>query len=137
MTVEVRAAGGVVWREGPVGVELLVVHRPKYRDWTFAKGKLEPGEGLLDAAVREVEEETGLRCRVGDQLAVTTYVDQRGRSKSVTYWTMTVRSGRFRANPEVDRIAWWAPATARQKLTYDRDQPVIDAFDLWWAARRR
>jgi 8-oxo-dGTP diphosphatase len=76
---KVRAAGGVVTRDGRVAL----VHRPKYDDWTFPKGKLDPHEDFEQAALREVEEETGLRCRLGSELPTTSYIDPKGRRKVV------------------------------------------------------
>jgi 8-oxo-dGTP pyrophosphatase MutT (NUDIX family) len=89
----VRAAGGAVWRRVPTGVEVVLVHRPAYDDWAFAKGKLEPGETDEEAGVREVREETGLPCRLGAELPSTTYIDGQGRPKMVRYWAMTVVRG--------------------------------------------
>ena len=86
----VEAAGGVVLRGEPgAGVEVLVVHRPKYDDWSLPKGKLEPGETDEAAAVREVEEETGWRCALGEELPAVRYTDRNGRPKHVRYWHMT------------------------------------------------
>jgi 8-oxo-dGTP pyrophosphatase MutT (NUDIX family) len=124
----VRAAGGVVRRAGPGGeTEVLLVHRPKYDDWTIPKGKLEPGEGDLGAALREVEEETGLRCLVGRELPGVSYKDRNGRDKAVRYWEMTPASGTFVPNDEVDEVRWLAPAEAMDLLTYERDREVLAA----------
>jgi 8-oxo-dGTP diphosphatase len=120
---EVRAAGGVVRRGGDV----LVVHRPKYDDWTLPKGKLDPGETDEQAAVREVEEETGLRCRLGRELPSIRYHDRRGRAKQVRYWEMEPESGDFVPNDEVDEIRWLPPTEALSLLTYDRDRDVLRA----------
>lgn len=125
----VRAAGGLVSRVTPSGeVELLVVHRPKYDDWTFPKGKSERGEHDVDCARREVEEETGFRCAVGAELTSTTYVDRKGRPKEVRYWLMTVEGGEFAPTDEVDELRWVRPEQARTLLSYDRDRDVLDAF---------
>jgi len=121
---EVRAAGGVVRRDGKV----LVVHRPRYDDWTLPKGKLDPGETDEEAAVREVEEETGLRCRMGRELPSIHYEDRRGRSKQVRYWEMEPVSGEFTPNDEVDGVRWLPPEEARALMTYDRDREVLDAL---------
>ena len=123
---EVLAAGGIVWRRTDGDVEVLVVHRPKYDDWSFPKGKLDPGETEAEAARREVEEETGLRCRLGPELGVTAYVDGKGRQKQVRYWAMTVEGGAFAPNPEVDRVRWLRPGKARSRLTYRRDGLLLD-----------
>ena len=123
-----RAAGGVVLRPGPEGEpEVLLVHRPKYDDWTIPKGKLDPGESDLDAAVREVEEETGLHCDVGRELPSVTYNDRNGRSKLVRYWEMTPGRGRFKPNHEVDEARWLPLREALKQLTHDRDREVLAA----------
>ena len=124
-TTPVRAAGGVVWRRSPQGVEVVVVHRPRYDDWTLPKGKLEPGEDSATAARREVAEETGLECELGVELSSTSYVDQKGRPKIVRYWEMTVRAGDFVPNDEVDRLEWLALERAVERLTHDRDRGVL------------
>jgi len=121
---EVRAEGGVVRRGG----EVLVVHRPRYDDWTLPKGKLDPGETDEQAALREVEEETGLRCRLGQELPSVSYDDRRGRSKQVRYWEMEPESGEFTPNDEVDEVRWLPPEEARALMTYDRDREVLDAL---------
>src|SRR5204863_3479004 len=100
--VIVRAAGGVVYRDG----QILLVHRPKYDDWTFPKGKANEDETDEDCALREVEEETGLRCSLGRELASTSYTDSRGRPKRVRYWLMRCEDGLFEPTAEVDEIAW-------------------------------
>jgi 8-oxo-dGTP diphosphatase len=120
----VRAAGGVVVRDGP---EVLVVHRPKYDDWTFPKGKAEPGETDEECALREVEEETGFRCSLGRELPSTRYRDSRGRRKVVRWWRMTIEDGEFDANREVDEVRWLAPEDAGALLTYERDVPVLES----------
>ncbi len=126
----IRAAGGVVWRPGPVGPEVLVVHRPKYDDWSLPKGKCEPGERSADCALREVEEETGLRCLLGPELPATSYIDRKGRPKAVRYWVMTraADTAEFVANAEVDQAVWRSPAAARSLLTYSRDRDVVASF---------
>src|SRR5207248_4711797 len=103
----VMAAGGVISRPGRDGrVEVALVHRPKYDDWSLPKGKLDPGESFKEAAVREVEEETGLRVSVGREIGDTTYRDRNGRRKLVRYWLMTPLGGRFLPDQEVDRLEW-------------------------------
>ena len=89
----VEAAGGVVMRSGERGMEICVVHRPRYGDWTLPKGKLDADETFEDAALREVEEETGLRCELGPELTSTHYTDGKGRPKLVRYWLMEVVDG--------------------------------------------
>jgi 8-oxo-dGTP diphosphatase len=119
----VEAAGGVVVRDGQV----LLVHRPRYDDWTFPKGKLDPGESFEDAALREVEEETGLRCSLGRELPSTQYeVD--GKPKLVRYWLMGPESeAPFVPNDETDELRWLPPQDALALLTYDRDKDVVAA----------
>jgi 8-oxo-dGTP pyrophosphatase MutT (NUDIX family) len=123
----IRAAGGVVARETDAGVEVLVVHRPKYEDWTFPKGKAEPGESDEECAVREVEEETGLRCELDRELPSTSYVDGHGRSKRVRYWLMHPIAGELVFANEVDHAEWVAPEEARRRLSYERDLPILDS----------
>ena len=124
--VQVRAAGGVVWRRGAQGeIEVAVVHRPRYDDWSLPKGKLDEGEGFLDAAVREVLEETGLEVAVGSELPEVRYRDQRGRPKVVRYWAMEATGGRFEANDEVDELRWLAPTEAAEALTYPHDVELL------------
>jgi 8-oxo-dGTP pyrophosphatase MutT (NUDIX family) len=122
----VRAAGGVVARNG----ELALVHRPAYDDWTFPKGKAEDGESDEDCALREVHEETGLRCRLGDELPATEYVDARGRPKRVRWWRMepAVDDG-FTPNDEIDEVRWVSSVEALELLTYDRDRVLLEAVD--------
>lgn len=125
----VHAAGGVVSRPGgDDGVELLLVHRPRYDDWTFPKGKLEPGETHEQAAVREVEEETGLRCELGRELTSTSYNDGKGRPKTVRYWAMRPLEGDFRPHEEVDEIRWVSHELAKELLSHDRDHDVLNVF---------
>ena len=119
----VRAAGGVVVRDG----RLLLVHRPKYDDWTFPKGKCEPGETDEACAVREVEEETGLRCELGTELTSTHYTDSRGRPKRVRWWRMEPVAGEFTPTDEVDEIRWLTREEAAALLSYGRDRALLDA----------
>jgi len=129
--VTVRAAGGVVWRRRADGdVEVLIVHRGRYDDWTFPKGKNDPGETDEACALREVEEETGILASLGEELSPTRYVDHLGREKAVRWWAMTVREQRpWVPDDEVDAQAWVSPAEARRRLTYERDVEVLDAFE--------
>ena len=131
---EVAAAGGLVTRPaagstGTSAVEVAVVHRPKYDDWTFPKGKLDPGETDEEAATREVREETGLECVLEEEFATVRYVDSKGRPKRVRYWLMTVAGGDTGSktsipNAEVDELRWLAPDDASTLLTYARDQAL-------------
>ena len=131
---EVRAAGGVVRRRARKGVrrrhELAVVHRPRYDDWSFPKGKRDASdEDDAATALREVEEETGLRCVLGAPIGETRYRDNRGRDKVVRYWLMSVaddEAGEFVPNREVDELRWCTAAEAGRLLTYDHDRDLLD-----------
>jgi 8-oxo-dGTP pyrophosphatase MutT (NUDIX family) len=126
---KVRAAGGVVAKRGEnAELQVLVVHRAKYDDWTFPKGKAHRGESDEDCALREVEEETGLRCDLEDELAGTEYRDSRGRQKRVRYWAMRPVGGSLQPSDEVDAARWLSPAEAEVILTYDRDLEVLGSF---------
>ena len=121
---DVRAAGAVVTRKGG---EVLLVHRPKYDDWSFPKGKLDRGEHVVTAAVREVAEETGLDVRLGPALSRQRYRMSNGRWKAVDYWTARVAGSddvsRYRPNDEIDAVEWvdWKDAQQRLTYAYDRD----------------
>jgi 8-oxo-dGTP diphosphatase len=121
---DVLAAGGLIHRQGQVAL----VHRPKYDDWTLPKGKLDQGESFEQAALREVEEETGLRCRLDRELPSSRYRDSRDRPKLVRYWLMEPESGEFIPNREVDELRWVAPREALELLSYDRDRDVVRAL---------
>jgi 8-oxo-dGTP diphosphatase len=110
-------------RDGLVGI----VHRPRYDDWSLPKGKLDPGETFEEAALREVEEETGLRCTLERELPPVEY-EVRGRPKVVRYWLMSVDADPgFTPNAEVDELRWLPPADAAALLTYDRDKELVAA----------
>jgi 8-oxo-dGTP diphosphatase len=119
---EVRAAGGVVVRDGDVAV----VHRPKYDDWSLPKGKLDPGESWEEAAVREVEEETGVRARIIGELPPARYRDRKGRPKTVRWYRMDVEAGgTFEPNEEVDELRWLPPEEAGRLVSYDHDRALL------------
>jgi 8-oxo-dGTP pyrophosphatase MutT (NUDIX family) len=123
----VRAAGGIVRREGEHGPEVLLVHRPRYDDWTFPKGKAAEGESDEDCALREVIEETGLRCALEEDAGTTEYVDAKGRPKRVHWWVMRpVEDTVFMPNDEVDALRWVTLGDAARLLTYDRDVALLD-----------
>lgn len=124
----VRAAGGIVWRQGESVVEVALVHRPAYDDWTFPKGKLISGEEQDEGALREVEEETGLRCRLERFIGSTRYRDRRGRDKMVAYWAMRPRGGSFSPSKEVDELSWVSIDEATSVLTYGRDRSLLRQF---------
>jgi 8-oxo-dGTP diphosphatase len=127
---EVWAAGGVVmrWQEGRPQVAL--VHRPRRDDWTFPKGHLEAGESAQEAALREVEEETALRCRPVRPVGRSRYVDHRGRPKVVDYWLMEVEAGSFAPNDEVDALVWVGLDDVPDALTYGVDRDLFALADL-------
>jgi 8-oxo-dGTP diphosphatase len=120
---EVHAAGGVVLRDGP---EVAVVHRPRYDDWSLPKGKLDKGEGFEQAALREVEEETGLRCELGRALGDTSYHDKKGRPKLVRYFEMGSCEGEFAPNDEVDELRWVPLEEAGELLSYGFDRELVE-----------
>jgi 8-oxo-dGTP pyrophosphatase MutT (NUDIX family) len=128
---EVRAAGGVVWRSGADGrPEVLLVHRPRYDDWSLPKGKCEPGESDEECARREVNEETGLEVSLGAALPQVRYRDRRDRPKVVQYWMMQPVGDLvpFVANDEVDEISWCSIPDACARLSYDHDRDLVSAL---------
>jgi ADP-ribose pyrophosphatase YjhB (NUDIX family) len=127
----VAAAGGAIWQRAAPGddVEVVLVHRPQYDDWTLPKGKLDPGESYESAALREVTEETGLTCRLGPELPSTSYFDKNHRRKLVRYWAMTVIAGAVGGEHEVDDARFFSLPRARLQLTYPRDVGVVDALE--------
>jgi 8-oxo-dGTP pyrophosphatase MutT (NUDIX family) len=122
----IRAAGGLIYRPGPAGLaEITVVHRPRYDDWSWPKGKLDGDESFEEAALREVEEETGLVCRLVRPYGWTSYLDRKGREKLVRYWLMEPTDGTFRPSDEVDRLRWLTVEEALGVLTYERDRALL------------
>jgi 8-oxo-dGTP diphosphatase len=125
----IRAAGCVLWRPAPSGrgIEIALIHRPKYDDWSHPKGKLKPGETARECAVREVLEETGQACALGDRLPTVRYA-AKGRPKEVRYWSARALGGTFTPGREVDRLVWLPPAAARARLTRAQDRELVDAL---------
>ncbi|MEZ0094576.1 NUDIX hydrolase [Streptacidiphilus sp. EB129] len=129
-TDRIRAAGVVLWRPGRDDTEepeLALVHRPKWFDWSFPKGKLEPGERSKDAARREALEETGMRVELCFRLPTQRYL-AKGRPKRVRYWAAIRVCGSFQPNREVDRLVWLPASAARRRLSYDHDRELVDAL---------
>jgi len=125
---EIQAAGAVLWRARAGGIETALVHRPRYDDWSFPKGKSLPGEHVLLTAVREVEEETGVRVALGRRLGSQSYLAD-GKPKRVEYWAARpVSPERFTPNDETDALAWLPLAAARERLSYPRDHAMLEAF---------
>ncbi|MFE0045896.1 NUDIX hydrolase [Streptomyces albireticuli] len=127
----VRAAGCVLWRPGRgldgAPLEIALVHRPKYDDWSHPKGKLKRGEDARSGAVREVREETGMECELGPALPTARYVVE-GRPKEVRYWAARALGGVFEVSREVDRVVWLGPGAAREWVTEGRDRVLVDAL---------
>jgi 8-oxo-(d)GTP phosphatase len=133
----IRAAGGVLWRpdvshvSGEPHIEVALIHRPRYDDWSFPKGKLAPGESEIEGALREVMEETGYRARVGRKIGEIRYTKQTHwgpRPKVVRYWAMEVERGSFFPNNEVDELRWLALGEAEGMLTHPREKEILDKF---------
>ena len=123
---EIRACGGLIIRDGRV----VVVHRPKYYDWSLPKGKADTVESDEECALREIEEETGLRCELGEELTTTRHQVADGRQKRVRWWLMHPLEGEFEPTGEVDDLRWLTPEAARATLTYARDVDLLDeAFE--------
>ncbi len=123
----IRAAGGVITRARDGVVEVMVVHRPHYDDWGLPKGKADGDERDEDTARREVEEETGLRCAVGETLAVSHYIDRKGRPKRVRWYRMEpIEDLGFEPFDEIDERRWVPLGDAAALLTYDRERVVLE-----------
>ena len=125
----VRAGGGIVWRRGRGGgVEIVLVHRSGYDDWSFPKGKLQAGETEAQAALREVQEETRLWCRLGREVGTSAYRDPKRRPKTVRYWEMTPTACTLRAANEIDDARWVPLGEAPRLLTYDHDRRLLEGW---------
>jgi 8-oxo-dGTP diphosphatase len=123
---DIAAAGGVlVAPDGNGRPMVAVIHRPKYMDWSLPKGKLEEGEGWQEAALREVEEETGYRARALDELDRVSYLDRKARRKLVRYWLMEPIDGQFAPHGEVDELRWVSVDEADRLLTYEHDKEIV------------
>jgi 8-oxo-dGTP diphosphatase len=126
--VDVWAGGGLVYRKQKGNLEILLVHRPSYGDWSFPKGKQDSGEKLKETALREVREETGYHCRTKGRIGQVHYRVGGNQLKEVRYWAMKVESGTFQPNDEVDKIRWVTPNNARKLLTWPRDVGILEEF---------
>lgn len=126
----VLAAGCVLWRRSPYdgGIEIALVHRPKWADWSMPKGKAKQGEDARSTAVREVLEETGMTCALGLELPTAHYTDAKGRPKQVRYWTAEATGGVFAPNREVSQLLWLSPMDAEERLTHPRDVKLVSAM---------
>jgi 8-oxo-dGTP diphosphatase len=129
MAEVISAAGAVLWRQAR-SIEIAVVHRPRYDDWALPKGKLDKGESIYAAAVREVAEETGFRAVLGRHVGQVAY-QVAGVDKTVDYFAARAVAGEFAPNDEVDILRWVAPSQASAMLTYDHDRSVLDTFVEW------
>ena len=133
MPEEILASGGVVWRLTGDSVEVLLIHRDRYSDWTLPKGKLDKGESDLEGALREVHEETGMVCKPGVSIGTMRYGLSNGKIKRVHYWSMEAVDGFFTPNDEVDEIVWAHPTAAGRILSYERDRDLVASLqENWW-----
>ncbi|MER6083602.1 NUDIX hydrolase [Streptomyces sp. NPDC001833] len=122
----VQAAGCVLWRRSPAHqLELALVYRPKWDDWSWPKGKLKRGETHEEAARREVLEETGHTCRLGAALPTALYVDHQHRFKEVRYWAAEATGGTFQPSEEVSDLVWLTPDEAGERITRESDRDLI------------
>jgi 8-oxo-dGTP pyrophosphatase MutT (NUDIX family) len=126
---QVRGCGGVVWRRrDDEGVEVLLIHRPQYGDWSFPKGKADEGESDEECALREVEEEAGLCCTLDHELGTVRYTDAREKQKQVRYWAMRAEAGTAAPGDGVDEVRWLPPDEAALLLTHERDREILGAL---------
>ncbi len=129
----VFAAGAICWREEHGQLLVAIIHRSRYKDWSWPKGKVDSGETLPEAAVREISEETGLKVRLGIPLGVQKYKLQNGAEKEVHYWAARVtdealKTSTFKPDDEVEIIDWKTPDEARALLSYSHDAEILDAL---------
>ena len=122
----------MVWRARAGGIDVLVVHRPKYEDWTFPKGKVEDGESVLECAIREVWEEAGATVAVGCYLGRISYHKQDGVLKAVDYWAMRAEDVSFEPSSEVDRIRWVRQPSLRDEVSYSTERTVVARLRNGW-----
>lgn len=126
----IRAAGALLWRESPHReIEIALIHRPRYDDWSLPKGKIEAGETALQCAYRELLEETGVRGLFTRQLGSVEY-EETGQLKRVIYWSAQCASqiDAFLPNDEVDQLLWLSPDAAKEKVTHTSDKEIIGNF---------
>jgi 8-oxo-dGTP diphosphatase len=134
--VDVYAAGAVCWREEKSGLLVAIVHRVRYQDWTFPKGKVDPGETLAETAVREIKEETGLKIKLGVPLETMTYPLDKSKNKIVHYWAARVSDkslagSKFKPNDEISEVVWVKTEEAFSKLSYQHDRELLqEVLDL-------
>jgi len=121
----IEAGGGVIVDMTKGKPRYLLIHRPRYDDWSLPKGKLNAGEKHRDAALREVKEETGLLCEIVAKLSPVNYITPNGNPKRVKYWLMAALSGSFVRNDEVDAVTWVKRSQAMSLLTHVHDQAVL------------
>ena len=129
----VVAAGAILWRKEKDGLKVLLIHRGRYDDWSWPKGKLDKGEGISEAAVREIKEETGIRVALGPKLFESKYVLANGSKKVVHYWSAKVsdkalKKQHFSPDEEVSSFQWVTVSDARKMLTYEHDNDPLDAL---------
>lgn len=134
--MEIYAAGAVCWRESGKDLLVAIIHRGRYQDWTFPKGKVDPGETLAEAAVREVKEETGLKVKLGVPLETVSYPLDKSKTKVVHYWAAKVSDkalskSKFKPDEEVSEVVWLKASEAFAKLSYQHDRDLLqEVIDL-------